>query len=225
GMDAARIRGDFHKITCLSDGREHDNRYLSLLGSYVPHDAKRVLDIGFGLGLLTARLASRDRHITGVDLSPEMIARARKKSTDAWRFLFLCGDFLEQGFTSEQFDCVISAATLHHMPTTIAVPRMMELVRPGGRLIIHDVRRDEGLYDQIRSHFALAQEASLRLLRTGSPRSPRAVRLAWERHCAGEKYLTFREARVMPGRYLPPAALFDHWLWRYTIVWNKPCAA
>jgi len=224
-MNSASIRGDFDQIACLSDGREHDNRYFSLLASFVPRDAKRVLDIGCGLGLLTARLASRDRHITGVDLSPEMIARARKKSTDAGRFLFLCGDFLEQGFTSEQFDCVISAAALHHMPTTIAVPRMMELVRPGGRLIIHDVRRDEGLYDQIRSHFALAQEASLRLLRTGWPRSPRAVRLAWERHCAGEKYLTFREAREMAGRFLPHAALFYHWLWRYTIVWNKPCAA
>ena len=217
------IRADFDQIALLTDSQHSGvTRYFSWLASLVPLDAKSVLDIGCGLGLLTTRLASLNRHITGIDLSPEMIARARKKSADNERVLFVCGDFLEQDFTSEQFDCVVSAATLHHMPALIAVPRMVELIRPGGRLIIHDIRLDDGLYDQVRAGFALAQEASLRLVRTGWPRSPHAVSDAWKRHGEGEKYLTYREAEKMASQFLPGAAVFYHWLWRYTIVWDKP---
>ncbi len=222
-MNAVTISSDFDRIARLSDDHTCGGaRYFSYLASLVPQDAKRVLDVGCGLGRLTKELSRPNRHITGVDLSPEMIARAREKSSDAERFLFVCGDFLEQDFTSEQFDCVVSAATLHHMPTMIAVPRMVELIRPGGRLIIHDIRSDEGRYDQVRACFALAQEACRRLVRTGWPRSPRAVRDAWKRHGAGEKYLTYHEAEEMASQFLPGAAVFYHWLWRYTIVWDKP---
>jgi SAM-dependent methyltransferase len=135
---------------------------------------------------------------------------------------FVCGDFLERNFTPRQFDCVLSAAVLHHMPDEVAVPRMVELLRPGGRLIIHDMRSAAGLGDQFRANFAFAQVAALRLWRTGRARNPRAVREAWARHCAGETYLTRREAGELAARLLPGAQLFYHWLWSYTIVWDKP---
>jgi malonyl-CoA O-methyltransferase len=45
----------------------------------VPVDAVSVLDVGCGLGRLTAKLAIHNREVTGVDLSPEMIARAQKE--------------------------------------------------------------------------------------------------------------------------------------------------
>src|SRR5262249_36319405 len=119
-------------------------------------------------------------------------------------------------------DCVISAAALHHMEERVAVPRMAELLRPGGRLVIHDIRRDRGLSDRLRSYVALGQEAMLRLCRTGRLRSPRALRDAWTRHGAGERYLTLQEAKELASRLLPGASVFYHWLWRYTIVWDKP---
>ncbi len=127
--------------------------------------------------------------------------------------MFLCGDFLEQNFTAQQFDCVVSAATLHHMPEHIAVLRMVELLRPGGRLVIHDIRSDAGLGERVLSNFALAQVAAPRLLRTGRLRSPRELREAWERHCADEKYLTLGKAETLAGRLLSGARLFYHRLW------------
>jgi SAM-dependent methyltransferase len=200
------------------------DRYLSFLLSLVPVCAVSVLDVGCGLGRLAVKLATPNREVTGVDLSPEMIARAQKEGRGARGLMFLCGDFLERNFTAQQFDCVISAATLHHMPEDVAVPGMIELLRPGGRLVIHDIRPDAGLGERVRSNFALAQVAALRLLRTGRLRSPRAVREAWARHCADEKYLTQREAEALAARLLPGARLFYHWLWSYTIVWDKPRA-
>jgi len=224
-MNTERVRNDFDQIARLSDchGGGGD-RYDSFLLSLVPIDAVSVLDVGCGLGRLTAKLTIPNREVTGIDLSPEMIARARKEGRWAQHLMFFCGDFLQQNFTAQQFDCVISAATLHHMPENVAVPRMVELLRPGGRLVIHDIRSDAGLGERVLTNFALAQVAALRLLRTGRLRSPRALREAWERHCADEKYLTQQEAEALAARLLPGARLFYHWLWSYTIVWDKPRA-
>ena len=203
-MNTERVRNDFDQIARLSDCHlGGGDRYDSFLLSLVPAGAGSVLDVGCGLGRLTVKLAIPNREVTGVDLSPEMIARARKAGRATRRLMFLCGDFLERDFTAQQFDCVISAAALHHMPEDVAVPRMVELLRPGGRLVIHDIRSDAGLGERVLSNFALAQVVALRLLRTGRLRSPRAVREAWARHCADEKYLTQREAEALAARLLP----------------------
>ncbi|MDT4969513.1 MAG: hypothetical protein QOJ64_4250 [Acidobacteriota bacterium] len=222
-MNTERVRDDFDQIARLSEGHVGGGeRYDSFLLSLVPVDAVSILDIGCGLGRLAAKLATDDRQVTGVDLSPEMIARARKEGQGAQNLTFICGDFLEQDFTAKQFDFVISAATLHHMPESVAVPRMVELVRPGGRLVIHDVRSTGGLGNWLMGNFALAQVCGLRLWRTGSVRGPRAMRKAWERHCADETYLTQPEAEALADRLLPGARVFHHWLWSYTIAWDKP---
>jgi 2-polyprenyl-3-methyl-5-hydroxy-6-metoxy-1,4-benzoquinol methylase len=222
-MNTERVRNDFDHIARLSDSHGGgEDRYDSFLLSLVPVDALSVLEVGCGLGRLTMKLAAPDREVTGVDLSPEMIARAREEDHLDRHPMFLCGDFLQRDFTAQQFDCVLSAATLHHMPENIAVARMAELLRPGGRLVIHDIRSDVGWGERARTSFALAQVAALRLLRTGRLRSPRPLREAWERHCADEKYLTLREAEALAAGLLPGARLFYHWLWSYTIVWDKP---
>ena len=56
------------------------------------------------------------------------------------RLVFRRGHFLEMEFPQSGFDCVISAATLHHMPAEVAVRRMLALVGPGGTIVIHDMR-------------------------------------------------------------------------------------
>src|SRR5437016_9694351 len=112
-MNTERIRNDFDEIARLTDchlgGGE---RYDAFLLSLVPVVAVSVLDIGCGLGRLTTKLAIPNREVTGVDLSPEMIARARKEARGAQKLTFLCADFLERDFTAQQFDFVVSAAAL-----------------------------------------------------------------------------------------------------------------
>jgi 2-polyprenyl-3-methyl-5-hydroxy-6-metoxy-1,4-benzoquinol methylase len=222
-MNSERVRNDFDEIARVTDchvgGGE---RYDSFLLSLVPAGAVSVLDIGCGLGRLATKLATHNRQVTGVDLSPEMIARAQKEGQGDQNLSFICGDFLDRDFTSQQFDLVISAAALHHMPETVAVPRMVELLRPGGRLVIHDVRANVGLGERIMGNFALAQVLALRLWRSGRLLQPRPLREAWAKHCAEETYLTQPEAKALAARLLPGARVFHHWLWSYTIAWDKP---
>jgi len=219
-MDLARVRSDFDEIARLSDPHDEDTaRYDAFLLALIPGNAKTVLDVGCGMGRLTAKLATNQRKVVGIDLSPEMIARAREKVHDG--LSFVCADFLSHDLGSQTFDCVITAAALHHIPIESAFPRLLEMLAPKGRLILHDIRADAGILDHLRSHFALGQVGFGRLLRTGSPHRPRAVRDAWERHCAGETYLTLTDARTLANRLMPGSRVYNHWLWRYTIVWDR----
>jgi len=222
----ARVREDFDTIARLSDtyGSGSD-RYDAFLAGQVRVRARRVLDIGCGLGRLAARLTAPGREVLGVDLSPEMIARARTSSAGTPGLRFECGDFFDLDPRDGRFDCVLSAAVLHHMDADAAIARMIRLLSPGGRLILHDLRADDSLADRARAAWALAHLALGRLLRTGRLRSPKVVREAWARHGAGEVYLTFREAGSLAARMLPGSVMHYHWLWRYTIVWDRMSAA
>lgn len=220
-MNPESVRSDFAEIARLSDPHDEDTgRYDAFLLSLIPNTAKTILDVGCGTGRLTAQLATQNCEIVGIDLSPEMIARAREKIRSG--LSFLCADVLTHDFGAQKFDCVITSAAFHHLPVDRAFAHLVALLEPGARLIIHDMRADAGILEQLQSRFALAQVGFERWLRTGNPRRPRPVREAWERHCAGETYLTLSEAQAMADRLMPGASVYSHWLWRYTIVWDRP---
>lgn len=71
-MNADRIRHDFDEIARVSDPHDEDTgRYDSFLLSLVPPGAKRVLDVGCGMGRLTAKFLIDKREVVGIDLSLE----------------------------------------------------------------------------------------------------------------------------------------------------------
>ncbi len=215
-----RVRADFDQIATFGDESGAD-RYNAFLVSLVPEGAVDVLEVGCGLGRLAAQIAGDRRDVVGLDLSPEMIARARKECVST-RVTLVCGDFSGHDFGPARFDCIVTAAALHHMPLATSIQRMQELLRPGGRLIIHDMRRDEGLADWLRAYWTLAMHSLRRLVRTGRPFPPAHVRAAWLRHGQDEHYLSWREVQSLTTSLLPGSQAFYHWMWRYTIAWNKP---
>lgn len=219
----SQIISDFDELAELVEpGESGVDRYDGYLSSLVPRDAQNVLDVGCGLGRLSRAIASEERQVVGVDISPRMILRARTES-EITNVTFIEGDFMTLDF-DRQFDCVISAAALHHMLYQQAIPRMRELVRPGGRLIVHDLRRDASIKDFVFSSAAFGAITLERFVSTGRLRQPKPVREAWERHGASEKYLSIEEAKDLARANLVGAEVKYHWLWRYTIVWEKPLA-
>jgi 2-polyprenyl-3-methyl-5-hydroxy-6-metoxy-1,4-benzoquinol methylase len=215
------VQADFDEIARLADpGESGTDRYDACLLSLIPDQAVRVLDIGCGLGRLTWAIAEDNREVTGIDLSSAMIERARIAGASG-RVSFHQGDFLHFDLAPGSFDCIVSAAALHHMPLERALLRMVGLLRPGGRLIIQDMRRDASILDALRAYSALIHTSLERFWRTGRPLPPRRVRQAWARHGAKEAYLSLREAKALADRLLPRATVFNHWLWRFTLVWDK----
>lgn len=75
--------------------------------------AKKVLEIGIGTGRLAARVAPFCLRLTGIDISPKTIRRARENLSGFPNIEFICADFSEYHF-KETFDVIYSSLTLLH---------------------------------------------------------------------------------------------------------------
>lgn len=95
----------------------------------------RVLDIGCGAGVpITKTLAERS-FVTGVDISSEMVRRARINVSKA---CFIHGDIMTMKFPSEEFDAVCSFYAVFHLPREEhpeLFKRIHEWLKPGGYLL------------------------------------------------------------------------------------------
>jgi trans-aconitate methyltransferase len=124
-----------HQQTWDPDRYARNARFVADLGAPVvdllaPRAGERILDLGCGDGVLTAKLASLGCQVIGVDASPQQIDAARKLGLDA---RVMNGDALD--FDSE-FDAVFSNAALHWMrdPAKV-VAAVNRALRPHGRFV------------------------------------------------------------------------------------------
>ena len=96
---------------------------------------QRVLDVGCGTGIMSAKLAASGRDTLGVDLSPAMIHRARRKRTA--NLDFIIGDAEHLPVADGEFDAVVNLISLHHYPNANrALSEFHRVLRPGGRLVL-----------------------------------------------------------------------------------------
>ncbi len=106
----------------------------------------RVLDVGCGTGLISARLASLGAEVLGVDLFPGHIAAAEARFPPAeWPQLrFLHSDASDTGLPEASFDLVVCRCVLQAVPDPLPVLREMQRVcKPTGWLYI--LAEDYGL--------------------------------------------------------------------------------
>lgn len=126
--------------------------YPDILAELEKEDFTDVLDAGCGTGAVIALLAERhpDKHYTGIDLSPKMIAVASGKGIKNVRFV--CGDCENLPFEPESFDVITCSMSFHHYPHPVNFFCSCERVlRPGGRLIIRDMTASSFLLKLINS--------------------------------------------------------------------------
>lgn len=94
--------------------------------------SKTVLEIGVGTGRLAAKTAGSCRHLTGVDISPRTVERARENLRDFPNVSLICGDFMTCPFT-ETFDVVYSSLTMMHFENKRSViGKVSSLLKDGG---------------------------------------------------------------------------------------------
>lgn len=220
-----QVREDFDRIASLmASERELPETYADYLLSHVPHGCDHALDIGCGLGAFARRVAGQAGRVTAMDLSPEMIAVARKRSAGFSNLEFVLGDFLRLPLTLESYDCIVTLATMHHLPLKEALSRIKSLLRPGGTLILQDLLAASGPFDRAFDLVRLPISVAVRLRHGGRLRPRPEVRRAWREHGKHESYLTPREVLAMRDEHFPGGLVRRHFLWRYTLVWKKPDA-
>ncbi|MBX6386614.1 MAG: class I SAM-dependent methyltransferase [Microbispora sp.] len=179
----------------------------------VPEDCGDALDVGCGDGLLARKLTARAKRVTGVDRSPEMIARARELSAGRPELTFVEGDFLTTVLPAEAYDFVCSVSAIHHMDFEAALTRMRDLLRPGGTLVVVGLAREASPAEWAATIAAAPIVRIVKLLRRA--REPEGMPVAAPR-------MSYGEVRAAARRLLPGVRYRRHVLRRYSLTWTKP---
>lgn len=222
-MPPSKIQQDFDRIAVLSnDEWNHNNHYDSFLLKHIPPSSELdALEIGCGTGSFARLLARRFRRVLALDLSPQMIEMARERSREYRNIDFQVADASTQEFSSEQFGCIASIATLHHLPLEPMLFKMKNALKADGTLLVLDLFKAESWTDFSTSVLAMPVNIILKLIKNGRIREPAEVRAAWAEHGRTDIYPTLSQVRQACATILPKAQIKRHLLWRYSIIWKK----
>jgi arsenite methyltransferase len=106
---------------------------------------ERVLDLGCGAGtdsLIAAQMVGPGGSVTGIDMTPEMLAKARRAATEmqATNIEFIEGEIERLPFADASIDVVISNGVIDLLPDKDTVfGEIQRVLCPGGRVQLADV--------------------------------------------------------------------------------------
>lgn len=141
----AKLRAEFNEWAVQGRGEEMERHHESIAAQTLDRmtlaAGERVLDLGCGAGWATRRLAKAveggQGMAVGLDLSDEMIDRARVASVELENVLFVKAPADEIPWRDEYFDKILSIESFYYYPDQEAVLRELHRVlAPGGRLFI-----------------------------------------------------------------------------------------
>lgn len=138
----------------LAQAQDYDRRHQKLRDYQAMADGivqaldlraeQTAIDMGAGTGAFALSAARRCKHIYAVDVSPAMLACARQKAAAQGisNVRFCQGGFLTYEHKAAPADALVSVAVLHHLPDfwkLVALRRLAQMVKPGGRFYLMDV--------------------------------------------------------------------------------------
>ena len=150
------VRGMFDRIAPVYDAMNRvmtaglDRSWRRLTVEAVVQPGDRVLDACCGTGDLAVAAEREGGLVTGLDFSPRMLERARRKSDSiAW----VEGDLLALPFDDDAFDAATVGFGVRNVADLeAALAELHRVLRPGGRLAILEITQPRGF---LRPFFSL----------------------------------------------------------------------
>ncbi len=155
-----------------------------LLETLLPSAPSRVADLGCGTGTVSVLLAEHGYDVTGMDISPRMLAHARAKADAAGHAVrFTLGDVADPDVEAASVDVVLSRHVVWALPDPAdAIRNWLQLLAPHGRLVLVEGRWGaEGLTAESLSRIVEPHVREVRLVALDDP-------LLWGKSIDDERY-------------------------------------
>ncbi len=119
-------------------GRHGRQQYQRVVAAAKDWQFISVLDVGCGTGGLLAALKRPRVKLAGADISPKMIAEAKKRLGETADLRVADSEKLP--WKAGSFDLVVTTDSLHHWPRPLqAFSEMRRVLRKGGYVVVADV--------------------------------------------------------------------------------------
>jgi SAM-dependent methyltransferase len=139
--------GPYERISAHLTGA-HDH----LLRAVDPHAGERWLDVATGTGEIAVEAARRGANVSGVDLAPKLIERARRRARERGVEVALAvADAERLPYADASFDIVSSGFGVMFAPDQrTAAAELARVCRPGGRLALLNWHSSRGVAELFR---------------------------------------------------------------------------
>ncbi len=106
---------------------------------------KSVLEIGIGTGRIAVKVVPHCFKLTGIDVSPKTIERAKDNLKEYSNISFICGDFNGYEF-SETFDVIYSSLTMMHFKNKANVITKIDKLLNGNGIFCLSIDKNQTEY-------------------------------------------------------------------------------
>lgn len=122
----------------LGIGNAHPGGFAATLNQFKQYPLpknSRILEVGCGTGRTSCYAASQGHEVTGLDIRPEMIAKAKLRAEkEQVPVQFLQGDAASLPFPDGSFDVVLVESVSIFVDTPKALSEYARVLRPGGKV-------------------------------------------------------------------------------------------
>jgi ubiquinone/menaquinone biosynthesis C-methylase UbiE len=120
--------------------RSREEKLLQFLDSLPLKKKAKVLELGYGAGMTSAKIVSRGFDLTGIDISNKLRDIAInncKKAKGSGTFKFLIGNAERLDFPDNSFDCVVGLGFIHYLENPLqCLKEVKRVLKPNGCFII-----------------------------------------------------------------------------------------
>ena len=124
--------------------------FYDLAALITPEESFQAIDLGCGTGEQTAILTQKfpGAHFTGVDASPEMLAKSKAFENERLQFQLATTEAITG--SSQKWDLIFSNAALQWSPDHETLfPKMLSLLHPGGQFAVQMPVQKENVLNKI----------------------------------------------------------------------------
>lgn len=211
-------------LTRLGAGSAHPGGFtatLEQLRRYPLPPGSRVLEVGCGTGRTSCHLAKQGHFVTGLDIRPEMLAKARiRAANEGLQLEFTEGSITALPFDNDTFDIVLAESVTNFADIPAAIKEYHRVLKSGGVLYDREVivsgNIPAEIYMRLTSFFSfgglLTEEAWTDLLEACFSTTEVQDRSAFQEHLTEDQSVHPDLHQIIDGQ-----AIFDASIWRTSL--------